>query len=272
MKTCSRLILALGLSLVLPAPSDATANPPLDLVHALQARRLDPQEIVFPGRLTEEMRAWARASVPDKLSAAERAVRLHQALTGSWGLALRYQGGHTGTAEEVFTSGHFNCLSFAHLFVALARDLGIDAHYVRIDRHAPRERHHTFRVTSEHVGAAVAHRRERMVFDSTGAVSLYRVVERLTDLQALAMFYSNRGAESLLAGEERQAMAWFQKAAVMDAGRASIWVNLGVALRRTGDLEGAERAYRRALEIDRRNVAANDNLEHLLRLRGTAVE
>lgn len=274
MKNCSRLILVLGLFLVLPAPGDATANAPqqLDLVHALKARSLDPQEIVFPDRLTEEMRAWARAFVSDKLPPAERAVRLHQALTGPWGRALRYRAGHTGTAEEVFASGHFNCLSFAHLFVALARELGIDAHYVRIDRHMPRERHHTFRVASEHVGAAVVHRRERMVFDSTGAISLHRVVERLTDLQALAMFYSNRGAEDLLAGEERQAMIWFQKASVMDAERATIWVNLGVALRRTGDLEGAERAYRRALEVDRRNVAASDNLKHLLKLRGSAVE
>ena len=267
-------ILALGLSLVLSAPSFATANAlqRLDLVDALKARRLDPQEIVFPDRLTEEMRAWARASVPDKLPADERAIRLHRALTGPGGLALRYRAGHTGTAEEVFASGRFNCLSFAHLFVALARELGIDAYYVRIDRHAARERHPTFRVASEHIGAAVAHRRNRMAFDSTGAISRYRVVERLTDLQALARFYSNRGAENLLAGEERQAVVWFQKAAVMDAGRAFIWVNLGVALRRIGDLEGAERAYRRALEIDRHNFAASDNLEGLLALRGTKAE
>lgn len=231
---------------------------------AVQERSLDPQETVFPDLLTEEMKAWAHATVPAKLSPAHRAARLQQALMQPWGLNLRYREGYTGTAEEVFASGEFNCVSFAHLFSGLARELGIAAYYVKVHMGSRRERRDTFRIVSEHIAVGTGDDRHRRVFDSEGAIPRYRVVERLSDLEALAMFYSNRGAELLLDGQEKKAVDWLEKAVTIDPDSAVNWVNLGVALRRTQDPTGARQAYRKALAIDPDNAPAQENLELLL--------
>jgi tetratricopeptide (TPR) repeat protein len=49
-------------------------------------------------------------------------------------------------------------------------------------------------------------------------------------------------------------------------------VNYGVALRRGGDLAGAEAAYRKSLEVEPTEIAAYQNLAALLRLRGADAE
>ena len=42
----------------------------------------------------------------------------------------------TGTADEVFASGRANCLGFTLLFVGMARQLGVDAGFFRVDQPA----------------------------------------------------------------------------------------------------------------------------------------
>jgi Flp pilus assembly protein TadD len=54
----------------------------------------------------------------------------------------------------------------------------------------------------------------------------------------------------------------------VDPRASGAWVNLGVALRRNGDFDGAERAYRQAIAVEPRAVSAYDNLYSLLKVRG----
>ena len=49
---------------------------------------------------------------------------------------------------------------------------------------------------------------------------------------------------------QARAAASFEKATAADPSNASFWTNLGNARRELGDLDRAEQAYRRALEID----------------------
>jgi Flp pilus assembly protein TadD len=96
----------------------------------------------------------------------------------------------------------------------------------------------------------------------------YRRITLIDDYRAIAMFYSNRGAEELRSGRYDEAVDWLRSAVAIDPDYAGSWVNLGVALRRGGDLESAERAYRTALEVDLHSTSALQNLAALLHFQG----
>ena len=69
-------------------------------------------------------------------------------------------------------------------------------------------------------------------------------------------------------GRRQEALPWLRKGVVIDPELGDAWVDLGVGLRRAGDLDGAEAAYRRALEVNPQGASAYQNLAVLLRLRG----
>jgi Flp pilus assembly protein TadD len=58
----------------------------------------------------------------------------------------------------------------------------------------------------------------------------------------------------------------------MAPGLDDAWINLGVAYRRNGELDRAEAAYRRALEVNPTALSAYSNLSSLLRLQGREEE
>ena len=58
-----------------------------------------------------------------------RLMNIHQAVKSAGILDMRYDPFADGTASEAFHSGTANCLSYANLFVALAREAGLNASY-----------------------------------------------------------------------------------------------------------------------------------------------
>jgi choline-sulfatase len=65
-------------------------------------------------------------------------------------------------------------------------------------------------------------------------------------------------------GKADQAVKAFERATALDSNNAGYWANLGNARRAVGDRAGAEQAYRRALDVDRRTVDAANGLAVLL--------
>ncbi len=201
----------------------------------------------------------------DWLTAEERVDALLQHLLGRSELDLRYHQGYTGTAAETFASGRANCLAFTHLFVGMARELDIEAHFLRVDDLLSFEREGDLVVISGHVTAGFgSQRRPRILEFAVFPAAEYRDVRLLSDLNAVALFYSNRGAELLLSGDRDGAREWLEQAVRIDETLADAWVNLGVVRRRQGDLKGAEAAYRHAIEIEPELSSAYQNLSALL--------
>ena len=259
--------------LCLLSVSCGSVSPPASSREVLEARferlGLDPSALVDPLELTDEMRAWARANVRRGLSEAEKLEALMAALTRKEGLAVRYEREFTGTAREVFESGEANCLSFTNLFVALARELDVDAYYLNIRRGPRYEQEGDLVVRWEHVTAGWDRGTERKVLEF-GVIpeSSYRTAVKLADVTALGMFYSNRGAESLLAGDVDGAREWLETAVAIAPEWSHSWLNLGVVRRRSGDLLGAEAAYREGIERDPDHLQLYANLAALLQARG----
>lgn len=243
------------------------------LAQELRARGLDPAGIVIPWQINGAMREWVHKQVPDDLPVEARLTRLLGALLGSDGLALAYSAGTTSTAEEVFASHLANCLGFTGLFVGMGRELGVAVFYLDVGDVEKFERDGNLVVESGHVTAGFGSGTLFRVLEFTPiGKPNYRLLHRISDLTAIALYYSNRGAELLRAGKEREALGWLRKATLLDPELARGWINYGVALRRTGDAAGAEAAFRKALASDPGAAAAYQNLAGVLYASGRSRE
>ena len=238
------------------------------LSQELQARGLAPERVVVPFELSDEMRQWAQDKASRTVLPADKLRALRDALMDPDQMKIEYAWGYTGTATEVFEERRANCLSFTNLFLGMARELGVPVFFLAIDRVETYRKAGDLVVVSDHVAVAYGDTRtDLLVFDfSPYQNEGYRAVRPISDLTAIAMFYSNRGAEMLQEGRVYDAASWLRTAVTIDPELSPAWVNLGVVLRRAGDLEGAEDAYKHALEIDPRSYSAYQNLAALLQL------
>jgi len=236
---------------------------------ALRARGLDPEKVIKPFAVDAEMVAWARRHLPPASSDRERLQALLSALTNSHGLAIEYQSDYSATAVEVFRDRRANCLSFTHLLVGLARALDMDAYFLAVSDLQRFSKEGDLVIVSGHMTAGFGQANDRLILEFTvGESPDYHVLAEISDLAAIAKFYSNRGANALRGGRLGEAEDWLRQAVVIDPETPEGWINYGVVLRRSGRLEEAEKAYRRALEVDAAALSAYQNLAALLRLRG----
>ncbi len=262
--------LFLGACASAPVASTSDAGDSLDLY--LESRGIDPERVVRPYALNDELAAWARETAPPDLSIETRLELLAEALLESDELALEYSWGYTGTAAEVFESRKANCLAFTNLFLGMAREVGVPAFFLAVETETYRKRGE-FVVISDHIAVGWGAGHEVRYYDfSENQSEGVRRVKRISDLTAIAMFHSNKGVEALQKGRLAEALDWLRMAVALDEDLSSAWVNLGVARRRTGDFDGAALAYKRSLEIDPATYSAYQNLAGLLRLQNRQEE
>ncbi len=241
----------------------------MDLAQEIRAVGLNPEEILQPVLLDDEIRAWVAENVPRSAPEVVRLKILLESLQHSEELSFEYQGGFTGTAREVFHSGRFNCLSFSILFVSLAREMQLPAFYLMLDQMESYEKEGDLIVASQHITAGYGFVRDRTILEfDVGPEINYQLAEPISDIDALALFYSNRGAEMLRDGKPEEALKMQRIATLLGPELAPAWTNLGVTQRRLNDLSSAQESYVRALEVDRHNLAAYENMVVLLRLQG----
>jgi Flp pilus assembly protein TadD len=243
------------------------------LALVLHSRNLEAENPVLPFEINEDMRRFARETAPPELPALEKLERLRTRLLDQSQMRVKYSFGYTGTAEEVFVNREANCLAFTNLFVGLAREVGVKVFFLAVNNVENYRKEGDLVLVSDHVAVGYG--------DSSTSLAVYdfsehqriesadrRFVKRISDLTAIAMFYSNRGAESLRAGLVDASVKWVKAAVLIDPSLANAWVNYGVTLRRAGDLAGAEEAYRKAISINPGIFSAYNNLASLLRQQG----
>lgn len=216
-------------------------------------------ELTEPSAPSEAMRAWVRARVPTYGTEDARMQRLLAVLASDKGLV--YDASFTGTAQEVFESGRFNCLALAHLLVGLGREVGVEAYYVRVEEFRTYHRADDLLLVSTHVAAAWGPQSYLQLVDVEPVTDRERrMADRISDEEALALHHANRGAEHLVAQRPDLALAWLDRALQVHEGVPEVWVNRGVALRQLGDLEGAVAAYERAIALKPDSLSAWRNL------------
>lgn len=256
-----------------------------------QPRKLTTDE--SPVATSQEMRNWVRrqglpAASSPQVPTLERLRRLWQAMTAAeevGGLGLREEIGVTRNAAETFRARVGDCVSFAHLFVALAREAGVEVGFVAfVSPEAMEEVGRGERelgdqddqddqdeggVSSPGLRLAIGHLAagwvsgggELWIFDFAGmSLPAQGKARRVSDATAAAIYHSNLGVAALLEQRDGVAVRHLERAVGLAPGMPVLWINLGVARRRSGDTRGAVAAYRRALALEPGSATARSNL------------
>jgi tetratricopeptide (TPR) repeat protein len=215
--------------------------------------------------LDDAMRAFVREHTT---GARTKEARMQQLLAGmkQHGLfELDYAATLTRTARDTFRERMGNCLSFTMLFVALAREAGIDAQFQMVDMPPVWSSQGDVVIVTTHINVLVrvgAGREFIVDFNTVDSRSNYRR-RTVSDRYALALFYSNRGAETYLEEHYESSLAYLLAATDTFPDIADLWVNLGLLYARLDLPRRAEEAYLRALDADRDNGSALTNLANL---------
>jgi tetratricopeptide (TPR) repeat protein len=217
--------------------------------------------------VVEQLRRDTRG-IPDDAERLERVVAL---LQDPAAFGLRYEWAATRTAKQALATRGGNCLSLSSVLVGVARGLGMRAYYAETleidsDWSADLE----LSVAAGHIAVVVPTTRGRAYVDFSGTISETRHFRPISDLEALAHYFNNRGYEllhrAMREGREppwSRALGDFGLAARIAPHFAQAWNNVGLAQRRLGRREAAEQAYRRALELQENLLSAHLNLAAL---------
>jgi tetratricopeptide (TPR) repeat protein len=187
----------------------------------------------------------------------------------------RYQQTGTHTAREVMDLDRGNCLSYANLFVAMSRSVGLRAHYLDASR-VVREfgRSGSVLVEYGHILVGVKIGPDITPVDFDGSAKEFNRFEIISDLEAIADYYNNIGYELSFHRREQGGFASedvlqaFSLATRIAPGFAKAHNNLGVAYGRAGRIKDAARAYRNAIEADPHLPAPHANLAQIYMRQG----
>lgn len=248
-----------------PAHRDAVdALPPLyrgdALVAVSDVARSTPTPALL--ELDEEMHAFVERYAGASPNPRQRLINLHAAVKGSGTLGMQYDPFAEGTARDAFNRGSANCLTYAHLFVALARDARLDARYQWLE----------VRPQWTRVGERVARRLHvnvlvRLPNGEQYMVDIDPLQSRdiagssvLSDSDGAALYHSNIAVEAL-SGDDLE-LAWRNsvRALQLSPAMTHLWVNLGAIYRAAGQPDAAEQAYFQALKLDPGEHSAMNNL------------
>jgi len=224
--------------------------------------------------LDEEMVTFVERYTADLTSRRQRLIQLHSAIKSPGMLNLQYDPLAEGSAVESFHRGEVNCLSYAHLFVAMAREAGLSANYQWVD-----VRPHWTRLGERvavrlHVNVVV-----KLAVDQEYMADVDPLEPRditgtrtLSDDDAAALYHSNIAMSAL--AKEEMVSAWTHavRAVQFSPEMAHLWVNLGAVYRKADQHTEAEQVYLHALALESNNRSAMNNLAVLYNLQGREAE
>jgi tetratricopeptide (TPR) repeat protein len=201
-----------------------------------------------PYALDDADRRWLRGQVDTEAAPETRLLALVELFGAGGPLELVYDLAVTTDARGTLAARQGNCLAFTVLFVALARDLGLEAQVQEIAIPAAFSRMQEVVVANRHVVARGRLPGRVWEVDFGQFVRPEGTPERLlSDREVAAAVASNQGAAALAVGADARGL--LRSALATDPGLVQGWINLGVALARDDELSGAEFAFRRALEL-----------------------
>ena len=205
----------------------------------------------------------------DTASDLDRVRRLFEFMVAEDGLALRYLERPTYGIAESYERREVNCLSFTMMFIALARAAGIDAYAQMSEDTLAMHMVDDTLLRARHVKAGIdANGLQYTVDVGWRSVVAERRPRRISDARLVALLHNNNAIEGLQRGDQAAAAVGIAAALALDPGNAMLWSNAGVIELRSGATDAAERAYLRALDLERDHIGALGNLVALYRATG----
>lgn len=224
------------------------------------------QVLALPAELAARVHAdvIARSRTPE-----QRMERLVAFVFEPQGLGMTYAHEGTYTVEQSYATRKANCLGFTLLFVALAREAGLDARPQEIRQTLNWHQDNGTLFLSSHVNTLVRIGAQRFALDVARDTLIARHrPELISDQRLLAHYYNNLAMDQMSQDHIVAAHALMQRALELDPGVAAHWNNAGVLRRHEGDDAAAEQAYQHALGLDPQESGALFNLTNLHRDQG----
>ena len=240
----------------------------------LQARVLDQTSDAFadidPLFLSDELKGQLDSYIGYVRDDRKRVELLQDFLYDEANLGIIYSAEKTHTAMELYNARSGNCLSAMNLCVAMARHLGIEARFQRVDVQPSWDKRGGLLVLSQHINATGRFDQTiRYVADFTPEIALQQLTSKvISDTQARALYFNNLGVEALVAHDYEGAIAYFKNALFLDPENAIAWNNVGAAFNRVGDRSLAQYSYRTAFELDGNSATAIANLAKFYHVQG----
>ena len=200
----------------------------------------------------------------------QRLHMLHSSLRSPALVDINYDPAADGTAAQAFERGSANCLTYAHLFVSLARYAGLDARYLAYKLRPQWSRHGQRVALRQHVNVLVKLRNGQQFVVDIDPVLRERIATAgvLDDDEAFALHHSNLAMDALLAEQQATAFAEAARAVELSTNTDYLWVNLGAIYRQAGQNDAAEKSYETALHLNPDSRSAMNNLAVLYRSMG----
>ena len=222
----------------------------------------------------EPMRQFVERYTAGQDNSRVQLMSLHQAVRGAGGLDMQYDPFAEGTAREVFQRRVANCLSYANLFIALAREAGLEANYQWVEVRPQWSRASDRVQLGLHVNVSVRLRdgKTYMVDIDPLPSSAISGSRELTDAQGEALYYNNIAMAALAKDDTETAWLHEVRALQLSPADAHLWANLGAIYRSNGQHREAEQSYLQALDLDFTEYSAMTNLAVLYGLEGREEE
>jgi Flp pilus assembly protein TadD len=255
---------------------DAADLAPLQLAHSSLGLEAVEREVVTPDLLAvdDEMRAFVERYTSGMSNRRQRLKALHRSVKGAGVLGIDYDPAAEGTAIETFHRGTANCLSYASLFIALAREADLNAAYQFLEVRPQWTRLGERVAVRLHVNVALRlSPTEQFMVDIDPLPSRDIAGSReISDTDAQALHHNNVAMEALARGDLRNAWLHEVRALQLSPDMAHLWVNMGAIYRHAGQHREAENNYLHALQLDPTDRSAMTNLVVLYRLEGRQEE
>lgn len=216
-------------------------------------------------RLSPAMRDYLHQNIPKSASKREKLKRLLLLTFSKGNLGITYDPSQTLTAENTFRSGSGNCLAVSYLFSSMARELGLTTYFQNVSIPPLWGMQNDILYKYRHVNVEVPMSgRGTYIIDVNLKANLptYKT-NRISEKNAVAQYYSNKGAHYLANNDILKAFLHFKKAILIDPSQAEFWSNLGVLYSRTDKYDYAESAYKTALNLQNDSLTTISNMAAL---------
>ena len=224
--------------------------------------------------INAEMKDLAEQHTANARTGRQRLMMLHQSLRAGGAIDLDYNPDANGSAAQTFASRSANCLSYASLFISLARHLGLNANYQTVSTRPQWNRVGERLTVAMHVNTTVSLRNGQRFEVDIAPLQRSRIVgtQVLSDSIAKAHYYNNIGMEYFFGGHNDKAFINMARALELAPQLDYLWANIGAVYRDNGQHDAAELSYQTALRINPDFSTAMNNLVVLYLMEGKQSE
>jgi len=250
---------------------------PPELVKTM-ATRLSPEEmknLEIPYEASEEMILFAENAVENEINPIDKSISIVNAIMSKWKLDVTYERTADFSAREIFYSTRrANCLAFTHLFISLARSVGIRAHYVDVKFEELIKQNEVV-ISNHHICAGIYDGTEFFLIDfDPNPQKNYRVFRLIDDIEALANHYNNIAINQLSDTSDSQieALRLLNITLKIQPNFTRAINNKGAILSLLGYNSEAIACFRQAVKLKPNMPEANSNLSGILLKTGNVIE